>query len=274
MKGLKKIIGCCGLKESTEIAPETDSLRGAIRAGYGALAKGEGAGCGCAGADLKSLTELMGYSKDELTTLPEGADMGLGCGNPVAIASLRPGQTVLDLGSGGGIDCFLAARKVGPSGQVIGVDMTPEMVLRAREAARKNGFTNVEFRLGEIEHLPVADSSVDVIISNCVINLSPDKRQVFREAYRVLRPGGKLCVSDIVALKEPPEQMKKDLVLLTGCVSGALRMDELKSIIKGAGFTGVRITINERSRDFISQWFPGREVEEYIASAYIEATKS
>jgi ubiquinone/menaquinone biosynthesis C-methylase UbiE len=179
---------------------------------------------------------VIGYSEAELAAVPEGANLGLGCGNPQAIAALKPGETVLDLGSGAGFDCFLAARQVGPAGHVIGVDMTPEMIRRARDNAAKAGLANVEFRLGEIEYLPVADASVDVVISNCVINLSPEKLQVFREAFRVLRPGGRLALSDIVATAELPAAVRDDLTLFTGCMAGAAHIDELEQMLSEVGF--------------------------------------
>jgi SAM-dependent methyltransferase len=215
----------------------------------------------------------MGYASAALDAIPEGADMGLGCGNPQAIAALKPGETVLDLGCGGGVDCFLAAQAVGESGQVIGVDMTPEMVRRARMNARQGAYDNVAFRLGEIEHLPVADASVDVIISNCVINLSPDKPQVLREAYRVLRPGGRLAFSDIVATAEMPQAIKEDVASYTGCVAGAASLAEWETILADSGFTGVEITCDEESRSMIAEWFPGSGAEEYVVSASIVATK-
>ena len=199
--------------------------------------------------------------------------MGLGCGNPQAIADLKPGETVLDLGSGGGFDCFLAAKQVGESGRVIGVDMTSEMVTKARENARKGNYSNVEFRLGEIEHLPVADAAVDVIISNCVINLSPDKLSVFLEAYRILKPGGRLAISDVVATAQLPPEMKNDLDLLSSCVSGAATMDEIEEMLQEAGFQNIRIQTQESSREFIKDWVPGRNVQDYIVSAIIEAVR-
>jgi SAM-dependent methyltransferase len=197
----------------------------------------------------------------------------LGCGNPQASAALKTGETVVDLGCGGGFDCFLAARRVGKKGHVIGVDMTPDMVSKARANAAKGGYANVEFRLGEIEHLPVADASVDVILSNCVINLSPDKAQVFRDAFRVLRPGGRLALSDIVALAPLPAELRDDVALYTGCISGAAGIDELKGWLVAAGFTDIRIAPKDTSREFIAQWAPGRSVEDYVASATIEARK-
>lgn len=205
--------------------------------------------------------------------MPAGADLGLGCGNPQAIAALQPGETVLDLGSGAGFDCFLAVRQVGPTGQVIGVDMTSEMVAKARENVEKAGYGNVEFRLGEIEHLPVADASVDVIISNCVINLSPDKLQVFREAFRVLRPGGRLAISDIVTTAPLPEEVRRDLALYAGCIAGAATTTKLEAMLRESGFEHIRIQPKDESRQFIREWAPGRNIEDYVASASIEAMK-
>jgi ubiquinone/menaquinone biosynthesis C-methylase UbiE len=202
-----------------------------------------------------------------------GSDLGLGCGNPHAIAALRPGETVLDLGSGAGFDSFLAARQVGKTGRVIGVDMTPEMVAKARELAGTDEYSNVEFRLGEIENLPVADSSVDVIMSNCVINLSPDKRRVFREAFRVLRPGGRLAISDVIATAPLPEAVRNDLALHSSCIGGAVTIAELETILRESGFHNIRIHPKDESREFIRQWAPGRTIEDYVASAIIEAVK-
>jgi arsenite methyltransferase len=199
--------------------------------------------------------------------------LGLGCGNPLAIASLQPGQTVLDLGSGAGFDCFLAARAVGPSGTVIGVDMTDEMLAKARENARKNGFSNVEFRFGEIEVLPVADESVDVIISNCVINLSPEKQRVFNEAFRVLKPAGRLAVADMVATAPLPDHIKADWAAYTGCMAGASQISELEEMLQEAGFDKIKIAPKDTSRSFIREWLPGKRVEDYLVSATIEAVK-
>ena len=206
---------------------ETD-VKKIVREGYARIARGGGSCCSsggscCGSAGMtESISKKIGYSDEELTSVPEGANLGLGCGNPVALAALKEGDVVLDLGSGAGFDCFLAANKVGSGGKVIGVDMTPDMLEKARENAHKGGYTNVEFRLGEIEHLPVADSHVDVIISNCVINLSPDKPAVFNEAFRVLKPGGRLMVSDIVLLNELPAFIKSSVAAYVGCVSGAM----------------------------------------------------
>lgn len=253
-----------------------------MRDSYAKVAKANNAGecCGietsCCGvpSDINSVhSTRLGYSEDDLNNIPGGADMGLGCGNPRAIASLQVDEVVLDLGSGGGFDAVLAAREVGKHGQVIGVDMTPAMVSKARSNAETAGFSNVEFRLGEIEFLPVADCSVDVIISNCVINLSPDKAKVFREAYRVLRPGGRLAISDVVATAKLPDDVKDDPHFHACCVAGAALVDELQVMLEQAGFTEICITPKDESREFISDWVPGSGVEEYVVSAHIEATR-
>ena len=199
--------------------------------------------------------------------------MGLGCGNPQAIAALKEGEIVLDLGSGGGFDCFLASRQVGDKGHVIGVDMTPEMITKARANAEKGTYRNVEFRLGEIEHLPVADASVDVIISNCVINLSPDKARVFSEAYRVLKPGGRLAISDVVAFAEMPEEARNDMALYTGCMAGASMVSEVEDMLTEAGFVSTRVVPKDESRSFISEWAPGTDISNHVVSAAIEALK-
>jgi ubiquinone/menaquinone biosynthesis C-methylase UbiE len=218
--------GCCSPQQPSRIQIETSPTPSGI------------AGC-CSLQD--TISKAIGYSDKELEAIPEGANLGLGCGNPTALASLKEGETVLDLGAGAGIDCFLAAEAVGEKGKVIGVDMTPEMIDRARENAGKNGYRNIEFRLGEIEHLPVADSSVDTIISNCVINLSPDKTQVFKEAFRVLKPGGRVMVSDIVLLKELPEIIRTSIEAYAGCIAGASMKEEYLGKLKAAGFEEVSI---------------------------------
>jgi SAM-dependent methyltransferase len=216
-----------------------------VRERYGNIARSGnsccGAGSSCCGSPATNISQRVGYSREEIAYVPEGANLGLGCGNPVAIASLRPGETVIDLGSGPGLDCFLAASKVGSSGHVIGVDMTPEMVERARLNAEKGDYSNVEFRLGEIENLPIADASADVVISNCVINLSPHKPRVFAEAYRVLKLGGRLMVSDIVLLREIPECVRNSIDAYVGCVAGAELKDRYLAAIKAAGFTAVSV---------------------------------
>jgi SAM-dependent methyltransferase len=266
---------------------ENDEIREGVREQYGQIAerskelesRNADGGCGCAptccgakGADVGSAQNL-GYSESDLAAVPEGANLGLGCGNPLAIASLSPGQTVLDLGSGGGLDAFLAAQAVTPAGRVIGVDMTPQMISRARLYQERGGYTNVEFRLGEIEHLPVADGSVDVIISNCVINLSPDKPQVIRESFRVLKPGGRLTISDIVALDKLPDEIRRNFELHVGCVAGAATIRELEKWLKQAGFEGIKIRPKRESRRVLKELFPGKGLEDLIASATIEAIK-
>ncbi|HJV16681.1 MAG TPA: arsenite methyltransferase [Bacillales bacterium] len=222
---------------------------------------------------IEEISQKMGYSVEELQSIPNGANMGLGCGNPQAIADLKEGETVLDLGSGGGFDCFLASPKVGPNGKVIGVDMTPEMISKARNNARKNHFNNVEFRLGEIEHLPVADSIVDVIISNCVINLSPKKGRVFQEAYRVLKDGGRLAISDIVMTASLPEELQSNMQLYSLCISGASTIEVLTELIQQAGFKNISIIPKDDSKEFIKEWAPEHKVEEYIVSVIIKAEK-
>ncbi len=216
---------------------------------------------------------FLGYSQQDVNSVPEGANMGLGCGNPQAIAALKPGEVVLDLGSGGGFDCFLAARQVGDGGRVIGVDMTPEMVSKARANAVSGGYPNVEFRLGEIEYLPVPDNTADVIMSNCVINLSPDKPQVFADAFRVLKPGGRLAISDVVATAPLPDDIKQNLTLLSYCVAGAALISDLEEALRSAGFGQISIVPNEESREFIREWAPGSRAEEFVVSANIEAIK-
>jgi SAM-dependent methyltransferase len=259
---------------------ETDRTRTAVRARYAAAASQKGTAETCcepsrerAPPAARQKSRIMGYSKAELDLLPEGADMGLGCGNPMAIAELRPGETVVDLGSGGGIDCFLAAERVGTEGRVIGVDMTPDMVSAARANADTVGASNVEFRQGEIEHLPIADGTVDVIISNCVINLSPDKEQVFRDAFRVLKQGGRIRVSDVVATRPIPQKFRDDEGMVCGCMGGAATVEQLRTWFDEIGFVEVRIDIKEQSRVLIKEWAPGTGIEDHVVSALILARK-
>lgn len=263
---------------------EQDDVRMHVRQSYAKVAKASDSGCGtedvnsCCGVasqdDIEQLfSTRLGYSQQDVEAVPQGSDMGLGCGNPRAIASLKKGETVLDLGSGGGFDSFLAAPEVGETGCVIGVDMTPEMISKARTNAEKSQFKHVSFRLGEIEHLPVADHSVDVIISNCVINLSPHKQQVFHEAFRVLKKGGRLAISDVVATAEMPGHMKNDPKLYAGCMAGASLVGELEQMMANAGFSHIKITPKDASKQFIRDWAPGRGVEDYVLSAHIEAVK-
>jgi arsenite methyltransferase len=217
----------------------------------------------------------LGYSKEDLNSVPDGANMMLGCGNPVALASVKPGETVVDLGSGGGFDCFLAAKEVGETGRVIGVDMTSDMITKARRNVEKIQTKNVEFRLGEIEHLPIADNTADIIMSNCVINLSPDKMSVFLDAYRVLKPGGRLAISDVVATAPLPDDIKNNLALLSACIGGAATIEDTEKMLRSAGFEEISVTPNDKSREIIREWDPGksRKAVDYIVSAYIEARK-
>ena len=257
VSGIGAAPSCCG---PTETAAPTNA---------------QAACCGSPEVTSEQLNQLMGYSKTDILSAPEGANMGLGCGNPVALASLKAGETVVDLGSGGGFDCFLAAKQVGETGKVIGVDMTPDMLSKARDNAGKMQAKNVEFRLGEIEHLPLADNSADIIMSNCVINLSPDKQKVYRDAFRILKPGGRLAISDIVATVPLPAEIQKDLALVSACVGGAATIDETVDMLKKVGFQDIKLTPKDESRKLISQWAPGesKNVGDYVVSAYIEAVK-
>ena len=263
---------------------QADEIRQNVRDSYSQVAEASnnGDGCGtqsscCGVSDDAAINTLvstrLGYSEDDLGNVPDGADMGLGCGNPRAMASIKTGETVLDLGSGGGFDCFLAAAETGETGHVIGIDMTPTMISKARSNAVKGNYQQVEFRLGEIEHMPVANEIVDVIISNCVINLSPDKRQVFSEAFRVLKPGGRLAISDVVASTEMPENMKNDLALYSGCMAGASLITDLQDILESCGYEQIQIAPKDSSKEFIKDWAPGSGVEDYVLSATIEAIK-
>jgi SAM-dependent methyltransferase len=256
---------------------DTVEIKEMVRARYGGIATGASSSC-CAPSDpaeqdVGGKAREMGYSTEELSAVPDGANLGLGCGNPQAIAAMQPGEVVLDLGSGAGFDCLLASRQVGPSGHVIGVDMTHEMLKKARENATKVGAGNVEFRLGELENLPVADNTADVIISNCVINLVPDKPRVFREAFRALKPGGRLAISDVVNMKPLTSELASDHALICGCVAGAAPALEIEAWLQAAGFRDVRVTVKPESRDLVASWAPGRGIEDYVASAIIEGRK-
>lgn len=259
---------------------KNDEIRQAVRQRYDRVAESDGSGCGCGPAccdtlpaNADTLSQALGYTADEVGAVPRGANLGLGCGNPQAIAALKPGEVVLDLGSGGGFDSFLAARQVGDTGRVIGVDMTPAMISKARANADKGAYGNVEFRLGEIERLPVADGTVDVVISNCVINLSPDKPRVFADAYRVLKPGGRLAISDVVAFAELPEHIRQDMALYTGCMAGASTVAEVEVMLRASGFIEIRVVPKDESKSFIRDWAPGSDVTDYVVSATIEAIK-
>jgi SAM-dependent methyltransferase len=273
-----------------------EDVREHVTEAYGHIARGEQEGCCgqksscCGGADTsEQLAQALGYSESELAALPEGANMGLSCGNPTAIAALKPGEVVLDLGSGGGFDVFIAARKVGAKGRAIGVDMTPDMVRKARANAVKfkeqSGLDNVDFRLGEIEHLPAADNSVDVVISNCVINLSPDKPRVWREIARVLKPGGRVAVSDLALLKPIPEAILKSVEALVGCVAGAVLVSETESMAAAAGLANIQCEsdpkaveamndLNDPLYEKIRAALPtGTRINDYVTSLYVTATK-
>ncbi len=244
-----------------------EEIKKVVRERYASVAR-EGTSCcstSCSTSVAEDISKRIGYGDEDITSVPEGANLGLGCGNPIALASLKEGETVLDLGSGAGFDCFLAAKKVGKEGKVIGVDMTPDMIDRARNNARKGKYTNIEFRLGEIENLPAADNSIDVVISNCVINLAPDKSRVFKEAFRVIRPGGRMMVSDIVLLKELPGFAKDSIEAYVGCVAGATKKDEYLKTIKNAGFKEVKI-IDEKNFpiDFLENDPVGKQVIEKL----------
>jgi len=248
-----------------------EQTHAAVRDRYGSIARGGGSCCGPTGCGTSS--QSLGYTPEELAKVPAGADLSLGCGNPRAIADLQPGETVLDLGSGPGLDCFLAAQAVGPTGHVIGVDMTPDMLARARDNARAIASKNVEFRLGTIEHLPVANDSVDVVISNCVVNLSPDKRSVFAETYRVLKSGGRVAIADMVATAPLPPEARADLEAYTGCVAGAAEIGVLEALLVEVGFVDVRVRPMDESREMVREWMPGSRLADYVLSATLEARK-
>jgi SAM-dependent methyltransferase len=288
--------------------PDSEQIHDFVRARYGSIAEQAGGDCGCGPACCAteapaavaaatgccapgccvadgqcdpSYAEKLGYSAEELATVAPGADLGLGCGNPLALASIQPGETVLDLGSGAGFDCFLAARRLAGTGRVIGVDMTPAMIAKARANAVKNGFTSdatagrtsVEFRLGEIEALPVADASVDLILSNCVINLVPDKARVFHDAFRVLKPGGRLAIADVVATRPVPLALRQKLGAIGACVGGAAHADDLRLMLAAAGFADVKLMTRESSRAMINQWTDDETAGEFVVSALVTAVK-
>lgn len=275
---------CCGEENTSQQNKESDDIRNQVRDSYSKVAEANNnnEACGiessCCGVsddiNINTLNSLrLGYSDNDLNNVPGGADMGLGCGNPRAIAALSAGEIVVDLGSGGGFDAFLAAREVGESGYVIGVDMTPSMLSKARNNAEKANFENVEFRLGEIEYLPIADNTANVIISNCVINLSPNKAQVFSDAFRILKPGGRLAISDVVASCEMPEDMKNDPALYAGCMAGASLIEDIQEMLNDSGFKEIKISPKDDSKDFIKDWAPDHNVTDYVLSAHIEAVK-
>jgi len=249
-----------------------EQIRNEVRNHYSQIARGATAGC-CTRDAAADATRRLGYSDAELAGAPQEANLGLGCGNPQAIASLRPGEVVVDLGAGGGFDAFLAARAVGPTGRVLGVDMSADMIALARQNATKHGAANVEFRLGEIEHLPVEDATADVVISNCVINLAPDKRAVYADALRVLKPGGRLAISDIVALQPLPAALVDDMAARCGCVAGAALATDVTTMLRELGFTNVSVDIDPASREVLDGWAPGTGVDSYVASARITAVK-
>jgi arsenite methyltransferase len=268
--------------ENSPVDRDADAQRRLVRDRYADIATDDGRSCCSDSADSEDAcsdgssgtdSERLGYSADDVEAVASGADLGLGCGNPKAIAGLERGETVLDLGSGAGFDCFLAAREVGDEGRVVGVDMTPEMVEKARSNVEKNDVTTVEFRLGEIEHLPVADASADVVISNCVINLSPAKQQVFDEAFRTLVPGGRLAVSDVVLTASLPESLRADPDSLAACVAGASTVEAVEGMLADAGFVDVRVEPKDDSAEFISEWDDDRDMSEYVVAATIEGRK-
>ena len=260
---------------------DKEKARKVIRESYASIATNnsvegccsESSCCNSITTNVNRTSKMIGYTEDDILNVPAGSNMGLGCGNPIAIANLKEGETVLDLGSGGGFDCFLASSRVGESGLVIGVDMTPDMLNLARNNAKEDGYTNVDFRLGEIENLPVADGIVDVIISNCVINLSIDKEQVFKEAYRVLRTGGRLSISDVVATAEIPEEIKEDMAMLAGCIAGAEYVEDIRAMMNRAGFKDIKLIPKDTGKEIVKSWAPDRNVEDFVSSYIIEAIK-
>lgn len=271
----------CVPEEEKSISQE-EKTKATVRNAYSNVAEANNCGKSCgngksccgvpASVDIDYLLSL-GYTQEDLDSLPKGSNMGLGCGNPQMMAELKPGEYVLDLGSGGGVDVFLAARKVGPSGKVFGVDMTPTMLQKARLNADQYGYKNVQFLLGEIEHLPLPNQTIDVVISNCVVNLSTDKQQVFSEVYRVLKDGGRIAISDIVAYKPLPAEILNNPQLYCACIAGAMTIDNLKEILLNAGFENVRINVQEDSKKFIKEWALEIGAENYVVSAKITAVK-
>jgi SAM-dependent methyltransferase len=264
------------MHETRSTATDPNQIRAVVRDRYAEVSEGQGCcapGCCATPASPDEVARGLGYGGEQTANVPAGSNLGLGCGNPTAIAGLREGESVLDLGCGAGFDAFLAARAVGPQGHVIGVDMTPEMLQKARANQQRSGHANVEFRLGEIEHLPAADASVDVVISNCVVNLSPEKARVFAEAFRVLKPGGRLQIADIVALQPLPAALRQDLELHAGCVAGAATIAEVQQMLRAAGFTDVRVQPKGELQPVVDAWFPGRGIDGLVASSDIFARK-
>lgn len=255
-----------------------------VKEAYGNIAQRQKS-CGCCGPDTTEFAKSIGYSEEELKNIPDESNLALGCGNPTALAGLKEGEVVLDLGSGAGFDCFLAASRVGPKGRIIGVDMTPEMLEKARENAKKNNIENVEFRLGEIENLPVEEGSVDVVISNCVINLSADKPKVFQEINRVLKPGGRVAISDIALLKKLPKKVRESIEAYVGCVAGAMLVDEYKKLIETSGLKDVKLTVKNVSsciepntqdplgKALLEGLEEGQTLEGCVVSVYVEGCK-
>lgn len=257
-------------------------LKKYIQKNYGSIAKsgtnstsccGSGCCCGSSPNNVLNSSIDIGYTNDDLKSAPNESNMGLGCGNPIAIAELKAGETVLDLGSGGGFDCFLARNKVGDKGFVIGIDMTEEMISLAKSNLEKKGYSNMEFRLGDIENMPIENSTIDVIISNCVINLSLNKKKIFKEAYRVLKENGRICISDVVATAKLPNEIKKDLTMYSGCVSGASHYLDIKEMLQDVGFKNIEMIPKDNSKQILNSWVPGRNIEDYVASYIIKATK-
>ena len=264
--------------QNTEPTPVTPTAtHEAVRARYGEIARGASSCCApscCSpSADGRPDAAMIGYSAEQQAAAPTGADLGLGCGNPQAIADLKPGEVVIDLGSGAGFDCFLASAAVGPTGRVIGVDMTPEMLALAWKNAATGGFGNVEFRQGHIEAMPVADQTADVVISNCVVNLSPDKPAVYREAFRVLKPGGRVAIADVLASETLTDEERRDVGLLTGCIAGAAPVEDVRAALVAAGFEDVVIREKPGSAELIQSWAPGHPLALKVLSATVEARR-